>query len=279
MAKDAWTAFRCTTMRDYHDAYLLTDTLLLADTFENFRTVNVNNYSLDPAHFYTTPGLSFQACLKMTNAKLDLFTDPDMHLFIENNIRGGVSMISNRYAKANNAYVGEPDDTEPTSFICYLDANNLYGFAMSQPLPTSGFKFLSQEEIDDLRVMDVPDDGPTGYILEVDLCYPHELHDLHNDYPLAPEKITVTKHMLSPYAKSFPTEHILSEKLIPNLANKERYVTHYVNLKQYIRLGMKLTRVHRILQFEQSAWMKPYIDFNTEKGDKRLQSSNVTCTS
>jgi len=101
--------------------------------------------------------------------------------------------------------------------------------------------------------------------LEVDLAYPRDLHELHNDYPLAPEKVTLTEEMLSSYSKSFPGQHVLTEKLIPNLNDKIKYVTHYVNLKLYIRLGMKLKRVHRVLQFDQSPWMKPYIDFNTNK--------------
>jgi len=263
-AQEAWNTFKCKTLKDYHDAYLKTDVLLLADVFQNFREMCMKNYGLDPAHFYTTPGLSFQACLKMSGVKLDLFTDPDMHLFIENNIRGGVSVVSHRHAKANNSYTEDGlDQSKPPSYIAYLDANNLYGYAMSQPLPTSNFRFMSDDEINDFDVTTVPDDNPTGYILEVDLEYPHQLHELHNMYPLAPQKVQLTKEMLSPYAKSFPDQHVLTEKLIPNLNDKTKYVTHYVNLKLYIRLGMRLTRVHRILEFSQSPWMKPYIDFNT----------------
>ena len=265
-AQKAWNIFECKTMQDYHDAYLKTDVVLLADVFENFRKMCMENYGLDPAHFYTTPGLSFQACLKMTGVKLDLFTDPDMHLFVENNIRGGVSVISNRHAKANNSYTEDGlDTTRDTSYICYLDANNLYGYAMSQPLPTGNFRFLSPKEIDELNVANVPDDNPTGYILEVDLEYPPSLHELHNHYPLAPEKVTITEEMLSPYAKSFSNHHHISvEKLVPNLNDKTKYVTHYVNLKVYLRLGMVLKRVHRVLEFRQSPWMQPYIDFNTD---------------
>ena len=265
-AQQIWNIFNCRTLRDYHNAYLMMDVLLLADVFENFREMCLKNYRLDPAHFYTTPGLSFQACLKMTGVKLDLFTDPDKHLFIENNIKGGVSVVTNRYAKANNNYSEDGlDETQPTSYICYLDANNLYGYAMSQPLPTSNFRFLSEDEICNLDISNIPDDNSLGYILEVDLEYPQELHKLHNDYPLAPEKVLLTKEMLSPYSKSFPGKHFLTEKLIPNLHDKTKYVTHYVNLKLYIRLGMKLKRVHRVMEFRQSTWMKPYIDFNTEK--------------
>jgi len=126
----------------------------------------------------------------MTGAKLDLFSDPEMHLFIENNIRGGMSMISNRYAKANNEYTEDGlDTTLPTNFLSLTDANNLYGYSMSQPLPTGNFRFLTDDEIEHIGILNVPDDHPTGYILEEDLEFPHDLHEFHNDYPLAPEKV------------------------------------------------------------------------------------------
>jgi len=229
----------------------------------------MNNYGLDPAHFYTTPGISFQACLKMTGVRLQLFSEPEMHLFVENSIRGGVSVISHLHAVANNDYTCEDvNETEQNSFIFLSDANNLYGHSVAQALPTSDFRFLSREEIDSLDITNEPEDGPVGYILEVDLEYPSELHDLHNDFPLAPEKLVVTEQMLSSYASSFLTEtkkHVSGEKLIQNLNHKNNYVTHFANLKLYIRLGMKLTRIHRVLRFEQIPSVKSYIDFNTEK--------------
>jgi len=131
------------------------------------------------------------------------YLDPEKHLFIENNIRGGISMISNRYVKANNKHteVGL-DRTLPTNFLSHTDANNLYGYTMGEPLPTGNFRFLTDDEIKRIDILNVPDD-PTGYILEVDLEYPHDVHELHNDYPLAPEKVLITKEMLSPYAQSF----------------------------------------------------------------------------
>ena len=135
---------------------------------------------------------------------------------------------------------------------------------MSQPLPTGNFRFLTEDEIEHLDILNVPDDHPTGYIFEVDIEYPHDLHELHNDNPLAPEKVLITKEMLSPYAQSFPDRHVLSEKLAPNLNDKTKYVIHYVNLKLYTRLGMRLKRIHRILEFTHP-WIKPYIDFNTDK--------------
>ena len=137
----------------------------------------------------------------MTDIELELITDPDIYLFVEEGLRGGISMISNRLSKANNPYVSDFNPNNDTSYIMYLDANNLYGWAMLQPLPTGDFDWMTQEEIDRLDVKAVPDDGEDGYILEVDLEYPPDLHNIHNDYPLAPERIKVSRDMLSPYCR------------------------------------------------------------------------------
>ena len=167
------------------------------------------------------------------------------------------------------------DKDQETNYIMYLDANNLYGWAMSQPLPDSGFVWLSEDEIEELDVSNIADDSEEGYILEVDLEYPCSLHERHNDYPLAPEKMVVKTDMLSPYCDQIAGElHLKSasvSKLVPNLDNNKKYILHYRNLKLYLSLGMKLTKVHRVLSFQQSSWLKSYIAFNTEK---RKQASN-----
>ena len=238
-AQNVWKTFNMKTMRDYHDLYLKSDVLLLSDVFENFRDVCLDNYRLDPIFYYTAPGLAWDACLKITKVELELLHDYDMLMMVEKGIRGGVSMISTRYGKANNPYMKDYDPDQPTKFISYLDANNLYGWAMCKPLPTKGFRWMKREELKDWKSMPC--------ILEVDLEYPEKLHDLHNDYPLAPERITVNK----------------VEKLIPNLNDKTKYVIHHETLKLYLSLGLKLTKIHRGITFEESAWLKPYIDLNT----------------
>ena len=247
-AQNVWEKFNMKTMREYHDLYLKTDVLLLADVFENFRDVCLKNYKLDPAWYYTSPCLAWDAMLKITNVKLELLSDYDMLLMIEKGTRGGISTISTRYGKANNPYMGKKYNPDlPTKYITYLDANNLYGWAMSKPLPTYGFEWMSDEEISNWK--NVP------CILEVDLEYPKELHDLHNDYPLAPESIKMGS----------------VSKLIPNLNNKAKYLLHYENLKLYESLGLKIIKIHRGIKFEESAWLEKYINLNTRL---RTQAKN-----
>ena len=256
-------------MGGYHDLYLKSDVLLLSDMFESFRKSCMLYYKLDPCHYFTSPGLSWDAMLKMTDIKLELMTDIDMYQFIEKGMRGGISYIANRYGKANNKYMRDYNEMATSKYIMYLDANNLYGWAMSQYLPTGNFKWLKQKQIDKINLAKYDENSKKGLILEVDLEYPDGLHDLHNDYPLAPEKVKVTKDMLSDYCSNIADKYNIStglvHKLIPTLNNKEKYVLHYRNLQLYLDLGLKLKKVHRVLEFNQSPWLKQYIDFNTEK--------------
>ena len=274
-AQKVWNTFQLQTMGEYHNLYLKSDILLLADVFENFRKTCLQYYKLDPCHYFTSPGLSWDAMLKMTNIKLELMTDIDMFQFIEKGMRGGISYIANRYGKANNKYMREYDEKAPSKYIMYLDANNLYGWAMSQYLPTGGFRWMTEKQINKINLAQYNEDSNKGLILEVDLEYPKELHDLHNDYPLGPEKVKVTDDMLSGYCKKIQNKFKIStglvHKLIPTLCDKEKYVLHYRNLQLYLDLGLKIKKVHRVLEFNQSPWLKQYIDFNTQK---RTQAKN-----
>ena len=212
----------------------------------------------------TTPSLAWSMALKHTEVELDLITDEDAYLMLENSIRGGISTISNRYSKANNPLVPGFDPEQPTTYITYLDANNFYGKAQSKPLPVGEFRFLTPDEITQLDITSVPEDSPTGYIIECDLDYPADLHDYHSDYPLAPESLQVTEDMLCPFARQLIGDTWKpAPKLIPNLKDKKKYVTHYRNLQFYIKHGLVLTKVHRILSFTQRPWLKSWIDLCT----------------
>ena len=268
-AQIVWKTFQMTNFGQYHDLYLKTDVILLTDVFENFRKMCQTYYQLDPAHYYSSPGFAWDAMLKMTGAKLQLLDDIDMVLMIESGMRGGISMISKKHAKANNPLVPGYDSSKPNKWLAYWDMNNLYGVAQSKELPEKEFYWLSEDEIDQLDIMSIADDSDTGFILEVDLDYPSILHEEHNDYPMAVESINVTEDMLSPFTKDLGKDlklkHKSNTKLVPNLHSKEKYVLHFRILKQYISHGLELKKIHRVIGFKQSPWLKPYIDFNTEK--------------
>ena len=266
-ARTVWDMFSCKTLGDYHDLYVKTDVALLADMFENFRELCLKKYGLDPAHYFTSPGLSWDALLKMTGVNLELLTDHDMHLFVERGIRGGISMVSKRHAKANNPLLTDYDESKPNSYIMYLDANNLYGWAMSKPLPKSGFKWKRVMPTEE-EILNKKENAKQGWILEVDLEYPSELHKEHNSYPLAPEKKVVKKENMSDYQNKLIKDLDLkipnNKKLLLTLEDKNDYVVHYENLKFYLKQGMRLKRVKRVLEFDQECWMEPYIRMNTD---------------
>ena len=267
LPKRGWETFGIKNMGQYHDLYLRSDVLLLADIFENFREQYHHTYGLDPAHFVSFRSSSWDAMLNMTGVRLDLLTDVDMLNFIERGMRGGISTITHRHAVANNKHMKNYDPEKESSYIPYLDANNLYGWAMSQKLPTGDFRWVKCPWLINLDSYD--ENSAKGLILEVDLEYPKELHSLHNDYPLAPEKITVREEMLSDYCREIQVREGIKigqvEKLIPNLRDKERYIVYYRNLQLYLSLGLKLTKIHRALEFSQSSWLAEYIDFNRLK--------------
>ena len=247
-ACNVWNTFNMKTFKEYHELYNETDVLLLADVFENFRDLCLKIYGLDPVYYFTAPGLAWDACLKITDIDLELLSETNMLLMFEKGIRGGISIISNRYGKANNKYMRKGfNKNKASKYLMYLDENNLYGCGMSMKLPTHGFKWLTCGEMEKIyenrhNLNKIP------CILEVDLEYPNNLHDLHNDYPLCPEKVKCKNGV---------------EKLIPNLRDKKKYVLHYKNLIQCLDMGLKIKHIHRGIKFVESEWMKPYIEKNT----------------
>ena len=197
-------------------------------------------------------------------------TDLDMSLFIDNSLLGGVNGVFEPFIKANNLQMGDKyNPAMPTITILYMDACNLYGYSMSQFLPTGGFTWVDVSTKEDWAdfILKQEDEQDEGYFLEVDLGYPEELHDLHKTYPCAPEKFKIEEKYLSEHQKELGRGcgvKFGSEKLCLTLLDKEKYILHYRNLKQYLSLGLKLKKVHRVLKFEQSPWLKKYMDMNTQ---------------
>ena len=209
-------------MDEYHDLYVRSDTLLLADIFENFRQSCLKYYELDPAHFVSLPGLAWQACLKNTNVELELLTYYDMVLMVEEGMRGGICHAIQCYAKANKA--------------------------MTEKLSVKGFGWIDISKIDEDFVKDYDKNNNKGYILDVDIDYPSKLQNLHSDLPFLPERTVINN----------------TKKLVCNLNDKKNYIVHINVLKQALDHGLKLKKVHRVIEFEQEAWLKEYIDVNTE---------------
>ena len=178
--QNVWDTFNFNTFEDFHNHYLKKDILLLADAFEKLNFTCLKYYGLDPCHYFSAPGLSWDAMLKMTGVTLEKISDPDKYMFFEQGMRGGVSYINKRYSEASK-----------NKHILYFDMNNLYGHAMSQYLPYANFKWVKNINEIEQKLMKIKSNSSTGYVLEVDLEYPKNLHYEHNDYPLAPEKLNI----------------------------------------------------------------------------------------
>ena len=226
----------------------MTDTLLLANLFESFRSTCINAYGLDPAHFYTALGMTLQAALKFTNIELELLSDVDMLLIFEHGIRDLVQVV-HHHAEANNKYMkSNYNPNLPSIYLQYLDANNLYGWEMSHPLPAGGFHWV--HDVDSFtceKINDLVLHNKSGYLFEVDVDYPHDLHDKHNDLPFMAESMNING----------------VNKLVSSLSNKRQYVIHISALDQALSDGLILCKVHKVIKFDQSMWLEPYIHSNT----------------
>ena len=197
--------FKLKNLGEYHDLYVQSDTLLLADVFENLRENTL-------------------VFLKKTSIELELLTDYDMFLMVEEGIRGGICHSIHRHAKANNKYMKNYDESKESSYIQYLDVNNLYGWAMSQKLPVNDFKWREDtSKINEEFIKKYDENNDKGYILEVDVKYPKKLHDIHSDLPFLPKRMKIDK----------------CKKLVCNLLNKNKYVVHIESLKQALNHGLK----------------------------------------
>ena len=238
-AKKVYNHFKCNNIMDYHKLYLKADVLLLSDIWNNFKNVCLTNYKLDPTYYLTAPSLSWDAFLKVSKIELELISDYEMYLFIEQSIRGGLSQISKRYAKANNKYMDDYNKEKPETYISYFDANNLYGWSMCNYLPYKDFKW-NMDEWNKEKILNIGDEDETGYLFNVDLNIPENKHDYFNNYtPLPENKIVketdLNKHQRIDYEKS------KFKKLCCSLENKKGYTVNYRLLKLVLSLGFELT--------------------------------------
>lgn len=255
-AKLVYKKFNCKKLGDYSDLYLKTDVLLLADIFEKFRNVCLSFYGLDPAHYYTAPGLSWSAMLKTTKIELELLNDYEMYAFYKKGIRGGIVQSTHKYMKANNKYMEHYDVTKPSKYIMYIDANNLYGHSMIQQLPYKNFMWIDPNRISttlDGKITinkEIFENNGVGYALEVDFEYNKDLHDQHNDLPFCAE------------FKKPPGSKV--SKLLCTLEKKSEYIIHYKSLEECIKKGLVVTKIHRVLKYDESNFLKTYIDLNTQ---------------
>lgn len=256
-----WNHFKIQNHGQLVDLYLKSDVLLLSDIFERFRDVNMKYFEVDPCHCYSAPGLTWNCGLKFTGIKMDLIKEVDQLLIFEKAIRGGVSgVLGDRYFNIND---------NPGYKLLYIDANNLYGWAMMEPQPYGIFELT--EVIDDnfdwkTAILNIKDDDPTGYYFIVDLEYPDSIKFKSRNLAFCPEHKTVTDDELSNYQKRIkPQNSVNTEKLMVTQENKYNYVVHYRMLKFYLRQGMILKKVHRYISFSQSKWLEKYIDFNTQQ--------------
>ncbi len=280
-AQTVWKAFDCQNMLDYTCLYVRTDSYLLAEVVIKFRETIYETFGLDMCQYLSLPHLAKDIMLKLTGAEIELVHDQEMSDLLQKNIRGGLSYVNVRHAKRKEVEGAVATDYHPDRrSLMYFDANNLYGESMRYPLPLRGFRWLTEEEIagfDSLKDVTL-DDGP-GYILEVDLEYPEELHLAHNSLPLAPEAVNLQWEDLSPYSKEClrllrgSKETYTAKKLTSTFRKREKYLVHGLNLKMYLEKGLKLTKIHRGITFHQERFLKEFIDTCTER---RRTAKSVT---
>ena len=257
-ALEIWNHFNCTNHGEFIDLYLKSDVMILADLFEKFRAVDLKHFEIDPCHCYSSPGLTWQAGLKYTGINLELLTNQEILLTFEEAIRGGISgIMGTRYAKA--------DDNHK---LLYVDANNLYGWAMMECMPYEDFQIYEPDhEITKEIILSITDESQIGYFLEVDLDYPDTIKFKSQNFPFCPESLFIDDDELSDYQKSLllGKKRPKVNKLILTQKDKKKYIVHYRLLQFYLNQGMVLKKVHRIISFKQKKWLRPYIDFNTRQ--------------
>ena len=273
-AQNVWKKFKVKSLTEYCQLYCGIDVLVLAEIMQKFRSTMMKFASLDPVHYVSLAGFGWDTMLKLTQCNIELPINIDQIKLVQSGIRGGISFINTRYKsvknKTNDENTKRVRGDIDKGAIKYIDANNLYGQAQLGKLPYSNFKWIPEYHLNNFKVSKIDLESDIGYILEVDLIYPSDLHFYHNDYPLCPETMEITKKDLSEYSikccDNF--KNYKSKKLITSFKKKENYVVHIKNLKLYLELGMKLTKIHRVLQFVQKSFLTPFIEKCTEERKK-----------
>ena len=279
----------CKNFKDYHDVYLTLDITILADVWLDFQQFSLKTYKLDPNNFVSLPNMSDSASKKLTGVKLELLTDKqiDIYKMFEKGIRGGICMTFNRQLEVKNTLIGNHDDENTNEFALYMDANNLYGKAMSMPLPTGDFKMINNEEeinknFDNIVKMitdyDIENNNK-GYAFNVDLHIPADKHEYLNGLCPAPELKEPTAEIISDFnKKAYEATHKgkfkSSKKLILDLCDKKDYICHVDNLRYYLKLGCVITKINYYVEFTQSKWLERYIMYNTELRTKATNDSD-----
>ena len=262
--------FNCKSILDYHELYLKADVLLLSDVWYNFKKVCLTNYKLDPTYYYSAPSLAWDSFLKKSEIELELITDYEKYMFIEDGNRGGLSQISTRFSKANNTYIKNYDKKKDDSYISYFDANNLYGHSMCEYLPYADFEWNTDEWTNE-KILQLEDKGDTGYLFNVDLHIPEKLHDHFNNYTPLPVNRAVKESDLSisqlnNFKETNGVDYKESKikKLCCSLEDRIDYKVNYRMLKFALNSGFELLKVNKVLQYKQKPFMKPYIMMNTK---------------
>ena len=276
-AQHAWSELGCRTFREYLVRYLHLDIYLLTDVFEKFREVTLQEDGLDPVHFISLPGLSYTACFKKSGETIDLLQDIDMVRLFERGIRGGLTFVNKHQVQA---HIPELNNNEDGNIhLTYIDENNLYGSSLCRPLPHSEFSWVDQTDLERFsnaaEILKLKDEADFGYLFEVDLEYPKELHASTADFPLAPESDFVEEDMFSPFMKSFYNDLCTTRgcdkkykpyrKLLLSQYDKQYYVCHYSILKFYLGMGMRLVRVRSAIRFRQKRFVESYIQYNSSR--------------
>ncbi|XP_064474753.1 uncharacterized protein LOC135388837 [Ornithodoros turicata] len=265
-ALEIFELFKCKNLGDYTRLYVTLDACQLCDVVLYFRKIALETDGMDILRAMSLASYAWSSALKLTNVKLELISDQEMYETIEKGIRGGICNSFHRYCRANHEGCDDYDPQQEKTFIQYLDVNSLYPYAMTFHLPTGGFEWVDPSRWSEIDFLNIPHDSEVGYVYVVDLSYPEELHALTRDFPLAPEHRYVDENELSPYQHHLKDALSLNapptKKLLLTCHDKERYVVHYALLALYVRLGMKIKRVHNILSFHQDNFLRTFVQRN-----------------